>query len=127
MTARTTMADLITVVRTLVNDPSGGQIDFESRTSASGGTLDVDSNRDCATASGSGVENVYWPTGEAPEGTYRLTVTYYDVCDDSPMAQPFTLTFLSNGVEVALTPASVQRSDDGLTTTTFAVEVSPGV
>ncbi len=105
-----------------VNDPGGGQIDYQNRTSSSGGTLDVDSNHDCATASGAGVENVYWPTGKAPEGVYRLTVTYYDVCDGSPMSQPFELTFLANGTVAAVTPASVQRTGDGVIAT-YEVQV----
>ena len=108
-----------------VNDPGGGQIDYQNRTSASGGTLDVDSNHDCATASGSGVENVYWPTGKAPEGVYRLTVTYYDVCGGSPLTQPFQLTFKANGVDAAITPASLHRTDDGVTAT-YEVQVAPG-
>jgi hypothetical protein len=108
-----------------VNDPSGGQIDFENRTSASGGTLDVDSNADCATAGSSGVENVFWPTDAAPEGVYRLTVTYFDVCDGSPMSQPFELTFKADGAEVAVVPASVRRSGDQVTTT-FEVHVDGG-
>lgn len=108
-----------------VNDPSGGQIDYENRSSASGGTLDVDSNHDCATASEAGVENVFWPTGKAPEGVYRLTVTYYDVCDGSALSQPFDLTFKADGADVAITPASVHRTGDGVTTT-YEVTVTPG-
>ena len=64
-----------------VVDPTGAQIDFANPASPSGGQLDVDSNFDCATASATGVENVFWPTGAAPDGQYVITVTYFDVCE----------------------------------------------
>jgi hypothetical protein len=111
-----------------VNDPSGSQIDFENRTSPSGGQLDVDSNADCAAASTSPVENVFWPTGQAPDGQYRLTVTYYDVCGADTGPQAYELTFKVAGAVAELTPAAVRRTDGGYEVT-YAVEVErrPGV
>jgi hypothetical protein len=105
-----------------VNDPAGGQIDFENRTSPSGGQLDVDSNADCATATTSPVENVFWPTGQAPDGQYRLTVTYYDVCGADTGPQAYELTFKVAGADAEITPAAVRRLDGGYEVT-YAVEV----
>lgn len=105
-----------------VNDPSGGQIDFENRTSPSGGQLDVDSNADCAAATTSPVENVYWPTGQAPDGEYRLTVTYYDVCGADSGPQAYELTFRVAGADAQITPAAARRVDGGYQVT-YAVEV----
>jgi hypothetical protein len=108
-----------------VNDPAGGQIDFENRTSPSGGQLDVDSNADCATATTSPVENVFWPAGQAPDGEYRLTVTYYDVCGADTGPQNFELTFKVGGADAEITPASF-RDVEGGTQATFDVSVHRG-
>lgn len=56
-----------------VTDPGGSEIYFNDRTSPSGGQLDVD---DIPTAGDNGphVENVFWPTGGAPRGTYSAQV-----------------------------------------------------
>ncbi|MEM6326704.1 MAG: hypothetical protein AAF791_06245 [Bacteroidota bacterium] len=54
-----------------VTDPSGELIAYFNRTSESGGQLDVD-DRD-----GFGPENIFWPTGGAPQGTYTVDVDHF--------------------------------------------------
>lgn len=54
-----------------VIDPSSEEIYYAHPSSASGGILDVD-DRD-----GYGPENIYWPEGGAPTGTYTWFVKYY--------------------------------------------------
>jgi len=97
-----------------VVDPTGAQIDYENPTSPSGGQLDVDSNFDCAAASSTGVENVFWPSGTAPDGQYVITVTYYDVCEPGGTGpQAFELTVLVNGSAASLQPAALHRTPNG--------------
>jgi hypothetical protein len=97
-----------------VVDPTGAQIDYANPTSPSGGQLDVDSNFDCATASAAGVENVFWPTGAAPDGQYVITVTYFNVCEPSGTGpQAFELTVLVNGSAATLRPAAFRPHGDG--------------
>ena len=55
-----------------VTDPAGERIGFSNPTSSSGGRLDVDDT------DGFGPENIFWPTNQAPPGTYRVEVHYYD-------------------------------------------------
>lgn len=62
-----------------VTDPSGELIAFANPASASGGKLDLDSNSGC-TIDGINSENVVWPAGHAPRGSYHVTVVYYDDC-----------------------------------------------
>ena len=100
-----------------VNDPAGGQIDFENRTSPSGGQLDVDSNADCATAGTSPVENVFWPTGQAPDGQYRITVTYYDVCGADSGPQAYELTFKVAGADAQFTVDGIAMTRSSNTVT----------
>lgn len=54
-----------------VVDPRGEEIWFAHPAAASGGRLDRDDT------SGFGPENVFWPVGGAPAGTYRVSVVHY--------------------------------------------------
>jgi hypothetical protein len=86
-----------------VTDPTGERVSFDNPVVSSGGQLDVDSNAACDNATSSPVENVFWPSGRSPDGTYTIEVTYYDACGAGSGPQAFELTFLVNGraVEVA--------------------------
>ena len=55
--------------------PSGERIFFDNRNSKCGGELDVDMN--VKPASRKPVENVYWPEGKAPRGTYKVYIHHY--------------------------------------------------
>jgi hypothetical protein len=55
--------------------PSGERIHGGNRKSACGGELDVDAN--VRPDSRKPVENVVWPEGEAPAGTYQVFAHYY--------------------------------------------------
>ena len=67
-----------------VVEPSGQEIWYGSRgPTATGGRLDRDDNVNMCgrDAEPGGVENVYWPTGSAPDrGTYRVDVVQYSSC-----------------------------------------------
>ena len=56
-------------------DPSNQQIYFGKKRSTTGGELDVDMN--AGRTSTEPVENIYWPTGRAPSGTYKVYVVFY--------------------------------------------------
>lgn len=62
-----------------VVDPSGEEIYWQNRQSRSGGTLDLDSNAGCS-VDGVRNENITWPTGRAPRGTYIVRVDYWSNC-----------------------------------------------
>jgi hypothetical protein len=78
-----------------VIEPGGSEISFEHPTSASGGKLDLDSGANC-TISVASAENIYWPTGAAPTGEYRVRVQDFEPCDPGPI--PFTLRIENGGV-----------------------------
>lgn len=77
-----------------VIDPTGEEIYFSHPTSQSGGTLDVDANASCSNEAP--VENIYWPTGGAPFGTYQVYVAYYQDCGHSGF-NSYTVTILVDG------------------------------
>lgn len=79
-----------------VTDPAGEIIYYGQKHSASNGELDVDANAGCSQMTASPVENIYWPTGSAPEGTYKISVQYFKICQ-SEVQTPFTVRLLVNG------------------------------
>jgi len=86
-----------------VIDPSGAEIYFSQPTSPTGGTLDHDDTAGCTTT-GTHVENVFWPTGKAPPGTYRVFVENYSSCG-SPSR--YTLKATAKGQVAISSSASV--------------------
>ena len=74
-----------------VVDPTGEEIYYGSTSSASGGQLDLDSNAGCG-IDGINNENVTWPTGMAPDGTYVVRVNYWSACGPPPLPANFTVT-----------------------------------
>jgi hypothetical protein len=64
-----------------VFDPAGFEIYYAARTSDSGGNLDLDSNVGCNP--GPQNENIYWATGTAPEGEYKIVLHLYTSCTTS--------------------------------------------
>lgn len=105
-----------------VTDPTGAVVSFMSPTSPSGGSLDVDSNGGCGGTTSSPVENVFWPTGSAPDGEYRITIDYFDVCPGGEGPQAFEVTFLVGGDEATVTPAAFQRGASGRFEVVLAVQ-----
>jgi|LakMenEpi03Aug12_release.lakeMendotaPanAssembly.Ray.scaffolds.fasta_scaffold28241_2 subtilisin family serine protease len=57
-------------------DPNGEVVWFKNKSVSSGGKLEIDMNAG-ATKSNNPLENIYWPTGGAPNGTYRVAISYY--------------------------------------------------
>ena len=82
-----------------VVDPDGADINYSTRTSPSGGELDRDANYPCSTTPAAPVENIFWPVGSAPDGSYRIEVVYRLSCDDLG-PQTFELVVRIGGREV---------------------------
>ncbi|HEX6422229.1 MAG TPA: DUF6777 domain-containing protein [Acidimicrobiales bacterium] len=65
-----------------VTEPDGTVIDYLNKgPTSTGGALDVDSNVGCG-SSGSGVENVFWSSGDAPSGDFSVDVTGFRLARD---------------------------------------------
>ena len=83
-----------------VTEPNGERLSFGSRgPTSTGGQLDVDSNVGCPSDTRSGVENVFWPPGQAPSGSYTVEVTGFSVNSDSCGGGDYTLTILVTGAD----------------------------
>ena len=78
-------------------EPTGTHIWFRNRRSEqTDGELDVDANADPLTRTDRPVENIYWPPGRAPRGTYEVYVHHY-ANHGAPDPTPYTLRIVANG------------------------------
>jgi hypothetical protein len=77
-----------------VFDPDSEEIYFANTTSASGGTLDLDSNAACSIDNINN-ENITWPVGGAPSGTYSVSLVYWSAC--SQPQSNYTVTIAVRG------------------------------
>lgn len=81
--------DTATDVDLHVVDPLGEEIYYKSKKSISGGVLDLDSNAGC-NIDNINNENITWPKGKAPKGTYKVLVDFYEAC--SNLGAKYTVT-----------------------------------
>ncbi len=58
------------------SDPNGDMVWFRNKRVRSGGQLEIDMNVEYPD-SRNPIENIYWPTGGAPSGTYNVYVRYF--------------------------------------------------
>lgn len=79
-----------------VVDPTGAEVSYETPQSASGGIFEMDANGSCEGAK-SPVENIYWPTGVAPHGTYEVIGIYYQPCSQSASAVAYEVMITLDG------------------------------
>jgi len=80
-----------------VTDPSGDIVAYYNPAVASGGQLDVDANAGCGESNPSPIENIFWPTGGAPEGEYNVEVNLFTRCESSSEPIEFSLRVLVQG------------------------------
>jgi hypothetical protein len=79
-----------------VIEPTGAEISYAAPSSAAGGQLDLDSNAGCS-IDGINHENIYWPSGSAPSGTYTVTAVLYSGCEVGGASGSVTMTWCGEG------------------------------
>ena len=99
-----------------VIDPLGDEIYYSQATAPSGGLLDVDANANCVLMS-QPVENIFWPYGGAPVGSYQVSVFYYEACNTGPT--DFTVTIRVNGEVRETLSGRVEQVGDASYVTSF--------
>lgn len=71
-------------------DPMGETIWFKNKRASSGGLLEIDMNVEYPDNKNP-TENIYWPSGSAPEGTYNVYLLYYKKHESGVNETPYTL------------------------------------
>lgn len=66
-----------------VREPNGEVIYYGNSTSSTGGQLDVDANAGCSGPDPDPTENIFWPEGMAPAGTYQFWADLWSPCGAS--------------------------------------------
>jgi uncharacterized protein YfaP (DUF2135 family) len=93
-----------------VLDPRGEEIFYGNPTSASGGALDLDSNAACSIDNKNN-ENIRWPTGRAPGGTYTVRLDYWSSC--SVASTNYVVTVNNGGVTQTFRGTLTGAGDQG--------------
>jgi len=75
----------------ICTDPKGATVYFENPKVPSGGQLEIDMNVDYPDSKNP-IENIYWPMGGAPNGTYNIYLNYYQKHEPHIDATPYTVT-----------------------------------
>jgi len=104
-----------------VTAPSGEEIYYGHRNSGCRGELDIDMNRDRNNLSSEPVESIYWPTGCAPTGVYKVNVKLYSYHSGMSWARP-AIPFqvrIENGGVVSTHSASVSGLGNKVHVTEF--------
>jgi hypothetical protein len=71
-------------------DPNGETVWFKNKSVSSGGQLDIDMNVDYP-GSITPVENIYWPSGKAPNGSYNVYLINYKNHEPYINNTPYTI------------------------------------
>jgi uncharacterized protein YfaP (DUF2135 family) len=93
-----------------VVDPYGEEINYFHRSSNSGGKLDQDANPGCQGLTSQPIENIFWPIGGAPYGTFTIKVRYFQQCLGNG-ATSFEVHVLVDGQETVY-PGTIQSQGD---------------
>ena len=94
-----------------VIEPSGEEIYWKHPQSPSGGRLDLDSNADCDIDNVDN-EDIFWPPGSAPRGTYKVRVNYFGHCSAGAVNYIVTLII---GSEVKTFHGGFNAAEQGQT------------
>jgi hypothetical protein len=93
-----------------VVDPSGFEIYYGNKVSPEEGELDLDSNAACDIDSVDN-ENILWPIGKAPAGTYTVRVDNFENCTDQ--ATNYVVTVQKKGQPPQTFMGSFPATDPG--------------
>lgn len=101
-------------------DPYGEKIYFKHKESSSGGRLDVDMNAG-SPYSHTPIENIYWPTGGAPDGKYTVYLTFYKQNSEYNPSSNFKIVVKYNDKEEEFT-GSITQGQKNVLICSFIVE-----
>ena len=56
--------------------------------------MDVDRNASCKEPTAEPVENIFWPSGKAPMGDYRVELDFFQQCNRGPSRSNYQISIL---------------------------------
>jgi len=100
-------------------DPKGDMVWFKNKTVPSGGQLQIDMNAEDP-YSKNPIENIYWPHGGAPNGTYEVYVWLYNQHEPNINATPYTITARHGGITDKFT-GTIKKEDGRIRVCSFTL------
>jgi hypothetical protein len=91
--------------------PTGDEIYYGNPTAA-GGSLDLDSNAACS-LDHVRAENITWPAGKAPAGTYKVLVDYYEACTPGTVNYVVTVNVKGHAPQTFAKTFTAADADNG--------------
>ncbi|MGI6409860.1 MAG: S8 family serine peptidase [Bacteroidales bacterium] len=99
-------------------DPNNETVWFKNKSIASGGKLEIDMNVNYPDSK-TPIENIYWPTGGAPNGTYNVYLVYYKKHIEINET-PYKIT-VKYGDKTEVFTGKIKREDNSLPICTFTL------
>lgn len=99
-------------------DPSNEPVWFKNKRSASGGRLEIDMNVNYPDSK-TPIENIFWPSGGAPNGTYNVYLVYYKKHENIDET-PYKITVKYGGKTEEYT-GKIKRADNSIPICTFTL------
>ena len=90
-------------------DPNGDSVFFKRKKVPSGGMLEIDKNAKRPYTK-SAQENIYWPEGKAPNGTYKVMVHYFENHDNDIKDTPYRI-MIKHGDKVDNLTGIIKRKE----------------
>jgi subtilisin family serine protease len=100
-------------------DPYGNSVWFKNPRVASGGRLEIDMNVEYPDSK-KPVENIYWPDGGAPNGTYEVYLLYYKRHETGINETPYTVK-VKYGDKTEDYNGLIKQEDDAVHICTFTL------
>ncbi|MBK8808314.1 MAG: S8 family serine peptidase [Bacteroidales bacterium] len=97
-------------------DPNNETVWFKNKSIASGGKLEIDMNVNYPDSK-TPIENIYWPSGGAPNGTYNVYLVYYKKHIEINET-PYKIT-VKYGAKTEVFTEKIKREDNSLPICTF--------
>ncbi|ESU22623.1 hypothetical protein FEDK69T_18790 [Flavobacterium enshiense DK69] len=100
-------------------DPKGETVWFKNKSIPSGGQLEIDMNVEYPDSK-KPIENIYWPTGGAPNGTYNVYLQYYKKQEPNINETPYTIDVKYGGKSENY-KGLIRKEDNALHICTFTI------
>ena len=100
-------------------DPFGNTVRYDNKKVPSGGELDIDMNAGWSYVVNP-IENIYWPTGGAPKGRYKVRLIYF-AKHDSMFETPYTIK-VKHGDKTDTYTGTVTRVKENVDICTFVID-----
>lgn len=99
-------------------DPNNEKVWFKNKSIASGGKLEIDMNVNYPDSK-TPIENIFWPTGGAPDGSYNVYLVYYKKHIEINET-PYKIT-VKYGDKTEVFTGEIKREDNSLPICTFTL------